>query len=1331
MTNDESAPAPDASVTSPRNHTPLDPASSHDATANGRSEGNGRPNDEAEKSERRDGGTRDDGKGDSDADTDILPGKEAAPNGVDRKVFKHGGDDKAESNGGNGQDAAAKSPVDEVNGNAEPQSKKQTNGTTVAAPTNNSSNLSSSTSTPEATRTASRAGSEPAQSRPKSSPNRDGSVKDANRKRKSRTDEPDEMSVKRRHRRDGNIQDASTSERRDLRKPSNPRSESPPLRHRSRALSLSSTNAGVQKRKKPPPIAVKARRRGSEDPGDDSDASSNAPANPQLRRLTSDQQAALSPARMLSHKKMRDRNGRTFLARACATNEVAQVRARLQERPEDVNVGDNAGNTPLQIASLEGYADIVAVLLEAGCDTACRNIDSDTPLIDAVENDHLDVIRLLLQADVDPRQANAKGEEPLDLLDTEQSNYHAIKAALEKAKARDKKRRPSEDQPAGTGTGSGTGKDSLSGASPRESPSLGATTTGGARSPPPPTSRRKKRESTRTDLLWVNPTLDNLRERAGMGDDAAVAHILGMCPMSDVEATLSAAKGGHEVCLQLLVAMGRPDPDPEPLPDHRAGYNTPMLGAIGRGNRKVLQLLLEQPGFNPTRRPFRNQTYFEIAKERKGSEWEAEYEMLKRAYDDHRRSKHAKGDSPKSARSSQAAREAKKAAREKPSTSPLRPSRKLSPGPSSDGAPARRKSTVEEKENLARKEKSRARAAAGDHGHGHGHGHSASKGPEWGGGAKHLRVPAKSGGSSREASAAVSDHEAASPRSPAAEMKPERHSDPEALDPAGAAAAAAAAGSKPRKRLVSGRALRDDEQKRRDSGTGEDARRGEDAKRGEEPKRPEDSKEHRRSKSLHVKSEDGKETRTPLSDAAKKRARPSASPSEPQATRSPDRDKKAKRRRVHSDGGAPAAATAGDKAKNPAGTSPGARTKDLATTLSGDKAKDPARRAKRDASPARAGAEHSGGAAPVAVMGRPGTPPAEKKKKRDSDARDSSTHSAKKRGSTPSQPSSAEKKARAEKRDAKRDSKRDSDARDPATSAAKKPDAATSRPSSSDKKPAASPSRPQSSDKNDKSAADAPQGEKPAAESPRKDENLESIAETDVIHTPPLSPAEREADERSRQERAAAEEQRERERLAAAEAARKAEVEEAARREAAEREAREARAAEEARQAAEKQREEEARQAAERERQQREDAERRRAAEVAEAAERERERERQALLLRQRQAAEEEERRRRAALPDGLRKAAERADAGTARTAAQARRWLPLYVARGFQLDVRSEGVAREERWVANVQVAPLLGITDLALSQCECFPPSSFLIHPRPLLCFFLLREAWIRAGS
>ena len=54
---------------------------------------------------------------------------------------------------------------------------------------------------------------------------------------------------------------------------------------------------------------------------------------------------------------------------------------RHAERPEDINIPDNAGNTPLQIASLAGEAEIVKFLLDAGCEINTKNIDKDLSLI--------------------------------------------------------------------------------------------------------------------------------------------------------------------------------------------------------------------------------------------------------------------------------------------------------------------------------------------------------------------------------------------------------------------------------------------------------------------------------------------------------------------------------------------------------------------------------------------------------------------------------------------------------------------------------------------------------------------------------------------------------------------------------------------------------------------------------------------------------------------------------------------------------------------------------------------------------------------------------------
>ncbi|KAF3770529.1 hypothetical protein M406DRAFT_34416, partial [Cryphonectria parasitica EP155] len=122
----------------------------------------------------------------------------------------------------------------------------------------------------------------------------------------------------------------------------------------------------------------------------------------------------MSSAKNTAHKKHVDAHGQTQLAKACSNGNYDLVRRRLLERPQDLNLPDYAGNTPLQIAAINGHDEIVQLLVDAGCDIDCVNHDKDTPLLDAVDNGHLDVIKVLLEAGVNPRKANVNGQEPLD-----------------------------------------------------------------------------------------------------------------------------------------------------------------------------------------------------------------------------------------------------------------------------------------------------------------------------------------------------------------------------------------------------------------------------------------------------------------------------------------------------------------------------------------------------------------------------------------------------------------------------------------------------------------------------------------------------------------------------------------------------------------------------------------------------------------------------------------------------------------------------------------------------------------------------------------------------
>jgi len=596
-------------------------------------------------------------KSDSEAETIVLPGK-AEESGNTAETIRHGiGNTNFTEGDVEMSDAVMVTErKDKVNGGKTIHSGKRKRTKHIKAESaipegGNSSALSSVQSSPaHGVQFSRKADSDLEGSRsspPQVSKERTQSLQARSRKRKLDEEASDNEAGRRRTRRQQSVESTVNNDRRETRsttqqpthQPSQDRSLSPHPRWRRRALSTQSAQLqapnGNKKRKAPPPLLAMHERTQSEERQSDTSSASGSPRpSTYLRRIASGDTNAMSPAKV-PHKKHRDQNGRTWLARACAALEIDNARARLKERPEDLNIEDNAGNTPLQIAALEGCAPIVELLLEAGCDIECRNIDRDTPLIDAVENGHLEVVKLLLDAGANPRQGNAKGEDPLDLLKPDKDNYEGIKQALLSAKAKDTLRRQSEDHTSHVSTAKETASQAGSATSPRESPPMHA-----ARSPPPtsgiaPRRRTVRSEVTRNDLLWMKPTPENLRDRAGKGDMAGVGTILNVLPKADTESLIAAARGGHDEVIQLLLGMGNADADPHPLQSatYKPGYNTTMLAAIGRGNEKVIQLLLAQPNFDPTRRDHRGLTYYEIAKERQGFNWEEEFDILKQAYD--------------------------------------------------------------------------------------------------------------------------------------------------------------------------------------------------------------------------------------------------------------------------------------------------------------------------------------------------------------------------------------------------------------------------------------------------------------------------------------------------------------------------------------------------------------------------------------------------------------------------------------------------------------------------------------------------------------------------
>ncbi|KAJ5818739.1 hypothetical protein N7474_004330 [Penicillium riverlandense] len=492
----------------------------------------------------------------------------------------------------------------------------------------------------------------------------------------------------------GSSEERATGPSRDLLKdvnnnirfspPSKARSVSPTRVSHARSASGSQVPS---RKKAPTPLLSGFPRQASEDRQSTSSSASGSPLpSARLRKLGSGDGTSASPAKQMGPKKLRDKSGRTPLARACA------------ERKYD------------QIVSLNGETEIVKFLLDAGCEINTKNIDKDTPLIDAVENGNVDVVKLLLEAGANPRTVNAAGDEPYELVPSEldDDDYQEMRKTLADAKASSRPGRRSEEHSIAA-----SHSRRASGASP--SPPLI-----GPRSPAQTgaTGRRKtgRSEATRNDLLWTKPTLENLQVFASKGDEAGVVSILNILQKADTASLIAAAKGCHHDVLSLLYAMGNADSDPNPDLDHKPGYNTPMLAAIGRGKPAVVQLILNQPGFNPTRRLFENLTYYELARARQGEDWEEEYDMLKDAYDNYNGGDGRKGDTSSPRRARAKDKEDKRTARKRSSSPVARTSKKPNTSPN---AARRRDPSAFDGDKEKRREKgktvgSRGKASAKD-----------------------------------------------------------------------------------------------------------------------------------------------------------------------------------------------------------------------------------------------------------------------------------------------------------------------------------------------------------------------------------------------------------------------------------------------------------------------------------------------------------------------------------------------------------------------------------------------------------------------------------------
>lgn len=380
-------------------------------------------------------------------------------------------------------------------------------------------------------------------------------------------------------------------------------------------------------------------------------------------------------------KKDGDAMGRTALHKACQRGKLEDAEKAFAAKPSLLNQTDNAGYVPLHEAALNGKAKCVKYLLDCGCKVdPLGGQDKDTPLMDAVENKHVDVVELLLAAGADPRLRDVKGRNAMDLargLDdssddddddsTRDKLIGLIQSAMEKLRGTGKKQNDERRQSV---VDSASSRDQ-SVASPvhQTHPEIAAN----------PIGRRRAR--TGKDILWLEGGKmgqAHLKKFARKGELEKVSIMLEQAITPDEETLKEAIKGGHEDVVSILLAYGAPaDPlagtkqsesrNLDGLLDHDA---TPMLVCIGRGNLKILQLVLN--AVDARWKDKKGRTYMDIAREREGENYEEEIAMLQRAWD----SSETKNGNGIKEESTQRGRTSEKQPSKRKRTSPVRKSTK-------------------------------------------------------------------------------------------------------------------------------------------------------------------------------------------------------------------------------------------------------------------------------------------------------------------------------------------------------------------------------------------------------------------------------------------------------------------------------------------------------------------------------------------------------------------------------------------------------------------------------------------------------------------------------
>ncbi|WPG98423.1 Hypothetical protein R9X50_00121300 [Acrodontium crateriforme] len=288
------------------------------------------------------------------------------------------------------------------------------------------------------------------------------------------------------------------------------------------------------------------------------------------------------------HKRHINKYGFTRLAEACEDGDLDLVKEWREKDPEQLELAEFAGNTPLQIAALNGNDDVVTYLINEGCKVDCANLDMDTPLIDASENGHIDVVRILLKAGVDPTRQNIKGQQAMDVVSDDTDDAEAIRVALREA--------------------------------------IETWTSDDAKQRREVEEEQRHKGSTNDKLHFMARTYENLLKLVTINDRGSVKEFLDARVPVDNTIIAAAAKTGDSYLVNMLLAE---------MTQKKAFQKAekPMHAVLGTSHFNMVEALTELDQFNPLYKSKAGKSWPELAEERNGPNSRREKELLQKLYD--------------------------------------------------------------------------------------------------------------------------------------------------------------------------------------------------------------------------------------------------------------------------------------------------------------------------------------------------------------------------------------------------------------------------------------------------------------------------------------------------------------------------------------------------------------------------------------------------------------------------------------------------------------------------------------------------------------------------